>query len=88
LPAGVVLTGGTGQTRGLVELAREVFAMPARIGQPTRGVSGLVDSVNAPRYAVPVGLVYYAAEEGLRAGAGKGVNQVIGRAKRWLQELF
>ena len=31
LPAGVILTGGGAQTPGIVELAREVFAMPARV---------------------------------------------------------
>src|SRR2546422_9576387 len=61
LPAGVVLTGGTAHLPGMVELAREVFAMPVRAGTPEQGISGLVDSVQAPRYAVPVGLVLYAA---------------------------
>ena len=34
LPAGVILTGGGALTPGIVELAREVFAMPARCGIP------------------------------------------------------
>src|SRR6266516_4236261 len=63
LPAGVVLTGGTAHLPGMVELARDVFAMPVRAGAPEQGISGLVDSVQAPRYAVPVGLVLYAARK-------------------------
>src|SRR5205807_680920 len=55
LPAGVVLTGGTAHLPGMVELAREAFAVPVRAGTPDQGISGLVDSVQAPRYAVPVG---------------------------------
>src|SRR5439155_376944 len=61
LPAGVVLTGGTAHLPGMVELARDAFAVPVRAGTPEQGISGLVDSVQAPRYAVPVGLVLYAA---------------------------
>src|SRR2546430_6682646 len=71
LPAGVVLTGGTAHLPGVVELAREVFAMPVRAGTPEQGISGLVDSVQAPRYAVPVGLVLYAARQ-VAQGAAPG----------------
>ncbi len=90
LPAGVVLTGGGAQMAGAVELAREVFAMPARIGEPTRGISGLVDSVQAPRYAVPVGLALYGAR--LRVGSGAErdttVDRLLAPVKRWLQDFF
>jgi cell division protein FtsA len=77
LPAGVVLTGGTAHLPGIVELARDVFGMPVRTGVPELGISGLVDSVQAPRYAVPVGLVLYAAHKSMRGAAagmrGSGV---------------
>src|SRR5213594_521185 len=103
LPAGVVLSGGTAHLPGMVELAREVFAMPVRAGQPEQGISGLVDSVQAPRYAVPVGLVLYAARRlahgGVPSGAlvksgrgggggGGGVERWFGPLKRWLQDFF
>jgi cell division protein FtsA len=89
LPAGVILTGGGGQMPGVVELAREVFASPARAGVPGRGITGLVDSVQAPRYAVPVGLVLYAARQ--RAGSAqsdKRVERFFAPVKRWLQDFF
>lgn len=95
LPAGVVLTGGTAHLPGLVELAREVFAVPVRAGAPELGISGLVDSVQAPRYAVPVGLVLYAARRLMQGAAGHaasagdgGVDKVLGPLKRWLQDFF
>lgn len=90
LPAGVVLTGGGAHLRGTVELAREVFAMPARIGRPTRGMSGLVDSVDAPRYAVPVGLALYGARQRAPGGteADTSVDRLLAPVKRWLQEYF
>ncbi len=55
LPAGVVLTGGGALTPGIVELGREVFAMPVRVGTPGQGLTGLADSVESPRQAVPRG---------------------------------
>ena len=93
LPAGVVLTGGTAHLPGLVELAREVFAVPVRAGTPEHDIAGLVDSVQAPRYAVPAGLVLYAARrmaQGVTPGAarGAGVERVFGPLKRWLQDFF
>ena len=63
LPAGVILTGGGALTPGIVELAREVFAMPVRVGIPGQGLSGLADSVESPRMAVPAGLVLYGARQ-------------------------
>ncbi len=95
LPAGVVLSGGTAHLPGMVELAREVFAVPVRAGHPEIGISGLVDSVQAPRYAVPVGLVLYAARKSAHGGTGApGVlfggspEKLFGPLKRWLQDFF
>ena len=95
LPAGVVLSGGTAHLPGMVELAREVFAVPVRAGHPELGISGLVDSVQAPRYAVPVGLVLYAARKSAHGfGGAPGVlfggspEKLFGPLKRWLQDFF
>ncbi len=90
LPAGVILTGGGAHLPGAVELARDVFAMPARKGVPEHGISGLTDNVDAPRYAVPVGLALYGASQLKRgrAGSGGGVDKLIEPVKRWLQDFF
>jgi cell division protein FtsA len=90
LPAGVVVTGGGAHQPGIVELAREVFATPARVGMPNRGISGLVDSVQAPRYAVATGLVLCAARDVLESEGAKqsGVGKFFGPMKRWLQDFF
>jgi len=95
LPAGVVLTGGTAHLPGMVELAREAFAVPVRAGTPEQGISGLVDSVQAPRYAVPVGLVLYAARRLAQGSVSSGsmvksagVERWFGPLKRWLQDFF
>jgi len=90
LPAGVILTGGGAHMPGVVELAREAFAMPARVGEPTRGISGLVDSVQAPRYAVPVGLALYGARQRIGGGGERdgAMEKVLAPVKRWLQDFF
>ncbi len=94
LSAGVVLTGGVAQTPGIVELARDVFAMPARTGVPAAGLRGLADSVESPAMAVPVGLVLYGARQVVSSGFGTGgrrplgVDKYLGPVKRWLQDFF
>jgi len=60
LPMGIVLTGGTSQLPGIVEVATKILETPSRAELP-RGVGGMVDSVNSPIYATSVGLVKFAA---------------------------
>lgn len=94
LPAGIILTGGGAQAPGIVELAREVFALPVRVGTPGEALTGLVDSVESPRMAVPAGLLLYGAKQVLASGsyaAGRrapAVEKVLGPVKRWLQDFF
>jgi cell division protein FtsA len=95
LPAGVVLSGAAAGTPGIVELARDVFAAPARVGVPAAGLRGLVDRVASPGLAVPVGLALWGARlvaTGSGFGAGgkssPAVERVLGPVKRWLQDFF
>lgn len=95
LPAGVVLTGGGAQAPGIIELAREVFAMPVRVGTPGQGLTGLADSVATPRLAVPAGLALYGARQlaqgsGFGSGSRRGaqVEKVLAPVIRWFQDFF
>jgi cell division protein FtsA len=94
LAAGVVLTGGTAQVRGVVELAREVFAMPVRVGQPGRQLSGsLVDHVEQPRFSTAAGLALYGMMEQVKGAAQAGtgaltIDRLSGSIRRWLTEFF
>ncbi|MCB9529802.1 MAG: cell division protein FtsA [Myxococcales bacterium] len=56
LPGGIVLTGGTANLPGIVELCEQVTGMPAARATP-KGLHGLVDVVKNPRYATGTGLV-------------------------------
>jgi len=58
LPAGVVITGGTANLRGIAQIATEKLALPVRIGIP-RGLHGLVESLSSPAYSTSVGLLVW-----------------------------
>ncbi|MGE5595115.1 MAG: cell division protein FtsA [Hyphomicrobiales bacterium] len=59
LAAGLVLTGGSSQLRGLAEVAEARLGLPARVAKPER-YSGLADLIGSPAYATSIGLVQYA----------------------------
>ena len=94
LPAGIILTGGGALAPGIVELAREAFVMPVRVGIPGQGLRGLSDSLESPRMAVPAGLLLYGARQELSGAFGTGtrrnraVEKFVTPVKRWLQDFF
>ncbi len=96
LSAGVVLTGGAAAMMGSVELASDVFGTGVRVGVPTENLSGLNDSVEAPRFSTAVGLVQYggsrialgAGSSAKRLKVGSGMTTAIERIKFWLQDFF
>lgn len=59
LPAGIVLTGGASQIRGINRVAQRVLGVPARVAKP-KNLIGLVDSLNSPAFATSVGLLNWA----------------------------
>ncbi len=61
LAAGVVLTGGSSQVQGLVELAEETMSMQVRMGLPM-DITGMLQDVCHPEYATTVGLLLYARD--------------------------
>lgn len=83
LGAGVVLTGGTSLMYGVPELASKIFGLPTRIGYP-RGVGGLKDVVNNPRYATAVGLLLYALEQEKK---GEVVSTALTKTNGTLQRI-
>jgi cell division protein FtsA len=93
IPSGFVLTGGAAALPGTVELAEQILAMPVRIGRPL-GVTGLVDSVDEPRFATGVGLVIYGRDAGREENRFTGGDddalwtRVLERMKEWLHDFF
>jgi len=62
IAAGIVLTGGGVQVKGLLELAERVFRLPVRIGTP-HGVTGLESVIDNSIYATGIGLLIHAARK-------------------------
>jgi cell division ATPase FtsA len=63
---------------GVAELAIDVFGSGARVGYPQENISGLTDSVAAPRFSTVVGLVQYAGGRlalGLAGAGGKRIGE-------------
>ncbi len=90
LPAGVVLTGGTAQLRGIRELAAVVFPGAVRVGVP-QGITGLVDSLGTPAYASAVGLLRWGSvqlDEPEASAHGKLVGSALGALGQWLRGLL
>ncbi len=92
IAAGVVLTGGSSQMDGVIELAEEVFHMPVRIGYP-KYVTGLIDVVRNPIYATGVGLLLFGYQHRHErisdiARSSVGVKNVLGRVRTWFHGNF
>ena len=56
LPGGVVIVGGMANIPGLADFAKEHLELPAKIGV-IQNTGGFIDTVNAPEFATPVGLM-------------------------------
>ena len=90
LSSGIVLTGGSSVMRGMVELAEEVFHLPARVGAPQYD-GALADVVCQPYYAAAMGLVmegFAQRRRGIMARETRNLRQVLGRVKSWLERNF
>ena len=96
LSAGIVLTGGAAAMQGAAELASDVFGTGVRVGVPIENLTGLSDSVEAPRFATAAGLAQYgssrialgASGSGRKTKVGSGMSGAVERIKYWLQDFF
>ncbi|MFQ1041042.1 cell division protein FtsA [Gilliamella sp. CG16] len=91
LAAGIVLTGGAAQIKGMVECAEKVFQNQVRVGQPLN-ISGLTDYVQKPYCSTTVGLLHY-GKQSLLSDDGKDNHKssLKGIAKRltgWFKKEF
>lgn len=92
LPAGIVVTGGTAELPGILDMAGQVLDLPARVGSPL-GLHGLADSISRPAYATAVGLLLW----GLRHTSlyidedeqeDEGQLSLLARFGRWLRAFI
>jgi len=92
LPAGLVLTGGTSELPGILELAGQTLNLPARLASPL-GLYGLADSISRPAYSTAVGLLLWGLrhtsllidEEEQEEGSSRSL---LARLVRWLRAFI
>lgn len=58
VPSGLVITGGGALSSSMVDSAKRVIGLPARIGVP-QYITGLIDEVTYPQCSAVVGLILY-----------------------------
>ncbi|MFI4954423.1 MAG: cell division protein FtsA [Gammaproteobacteria bacterium] len=92
IASGIVLTGGSSKTAGVVELAEEIFHLPVRLGYPQQNVTGLVAVIENPLYATGVGLLAYGhLQQPTFVATNKGhspLKNIWGKMKSWFQGSF
>lgn len=92
LPSGIVVTGGTAETVGLEEVAKNVLQMPYRKGEP-HGLTGLVEEIQGPAYATVVGLIRVGLAQSSSSTrtfnlvGGKGLGRITKGALGWLKSF-
>jgi cell division protein FtsA len=88
--SGVVLTGGTALMPGVVELAEEVFAKPARVGFPEYK-GHLSEILRSPRYSTGLGLLMEGRVQlvrGRRMAQSGTVQNIVARMREWFMGNF
>lgn len=86
-PAGLVLTGGSSNMRGLMDLAQAELRIPVRIGEPA-GVYGVTDILANPAYATGVGLLLFGIRSQNRAWQSRRRAGIFGGFVAALRRLF
>ncbi len=90
LAAGVVLTGGAAQLDGVLELAEQIFDLPAKLGTPLQ-YENSAEITPGPAFATGIGSIHYALtrlEKGAIRSRPGGFAKKYDKIKRWLNEYF
>jgi len=91
LPAGLILTGGGAKLGNLVNLAKEIVRLPAKIGKPQLELTGLIDQIDDPKYSTAIGLLSWEAEKGKPASKTVDlikVESLLGKIKDWFKQFI
>jgi len=89
----LVLTGGSSELVGAVELAARIFGKQPRLGRPC-AVAGLPRSEAGPAFAAPLGLLVHLLEDDLSIGVSVTPEIIaasqgyLARVGQWLRESF
>lgn len=78
LGAGVVLTGGGANLKGITQVAEDIFNTTCRIGVP-RDIDGITEVTEGPEYATAVGMLRYGFQQEGREGRAGGLKGLFGK---------
>lgn len=90
IPAGIILTGGVSLLRGIVELAKDIFQAPCRVGYPAN-IGGLSEQIKSPIYSTGVGLIIYGAKRMQKAEEAKRTTKkvyIIDKVISWIKDFI
>ncbi len=90
LRAGIVLTGGSAQMPGMVELGEEIFHNTVKLGAPHYD-GPLKDVMRNPRFSTGVGLLLEGQSQrrrGLKVKETGSFRQVLARMRSWFEKNF
>jgi cell division protein FtsA len=90
LRAGVVLTGGSAQMPGMIELGEEIFHNTVKLGVPHYD-GNLRDFVKGPRHSTAMGLLLEGLtqkQRGLKVQSPRNFKQVLERMRSWFVKNF
>jgi cell division protein FtsA len=90
LAAGVILTGGGAQLDGVLELAEQIFDLPAKLGTPLQ-YENSAEITPGPSFATGIGTIHYAlsrSEKGAIRPRPGGLAKTFDKIKRWFNEYF
>ena len=90
LNSGLVFTGGGSKIPGIIPLAKCVFDLPVRLGNPI-GFIDTTEMIDSPEYATVTGLIAYAAkfqsEDKLRYDSG-ALSRMAGKVTEFFKKNF
>ena len=92
MPAGIVITGGTGLLRNITKTVQSSFGVAARVGYPS-GLSGMTEEISDPSYACVQGLIKHAMDDDVDISSGgdkkkSNVKGFAGKVTEWLKSLL
>jgi len=86
LAAGVVLTGGGSNIRGITDFVSEKLKLPASVGSSQK-YTGVSDKITDPSYATAIGLMLEDMEIP-RSNKGNGLESLFGKVNTKLKFIF
>jgi cell division protein FtsA len=86
--AGMILTGGGALLPGTIELAEQIFDLPARLGQ-VRSFASIPEDLNNSRFVTSLGLLQYAFNHEPEEVSGRGaMNRLVRKFENWITRKF